>query len=65
MAESGRTTWHLRIPVAPYWWVATALAALCVPAQAIAFVADVVRAITGAPPRELETAEDASGADPA
>ena len=65
MAESGRTTWHLRIPVAPYWWVATLLVALCIPAQAIAFVADVVRAITGAPPREKESAEDANGADPA
>jgi TRAP-type C4-dicarboxylate transport system permease small subunit len=65
MAESGRTTWHLRIAVTPYWTVATILVALCVPAQAIAFVADVARAITGAPPRAEEPVEDADGASPA
>jgi TRAP-type C4-dicarboxylate transport system permease small subunit len=65
MAESGRTTWHLRIPVTPCWSVATLLVALCVPAQAIAFVADVVRAITGTPPRAEEAAEDADVANPA
>ena len=47
MAESGRTTWHLRIPVTPWWSVATAIVLLCVPAQAIAFAADVARAIEG------------------
>ena len=65
MAESGRTTWHLRISVTPYWSAATLLVALCVPAQAIAFVADAVRAITGAPPRAEEVAEDADGASAA
>ena len=44
MAESGRTTWHLRIPVTPYWAVATGLVLLCIPAQAITFIADIVRA---------------------
>jgi TRAP-type C4-dicarboxylate transport system permease small subunit len=47
MAESGRTTWHLRIPVTPYWSVATAIVLLCIPAQTIAFAADVARAIEG------------------
>jgi len=47
MAESGRTTWHLRIPVTPWWSVATAIVLLCIPAQAIAFAADVARAIEG------------------
>ena len=61
MAESGRTTWHLRIPVTPYWSAATLLVVLCIPAQAIAFIADVLRAITGAPPRAEEVAEDADG----
>lgn len=66
LAESGRTTWHLRIPVTPYWSVATGVVLLCVPAQAIAFAADVVRAITGAPPRAPEDdAENANGADAA
>jgi TRAP-type C4-dicarboxylate transport system permease small subunit len=45
LAEAGRTTWHLRIPVTPYWTLATALVVLCIPAQAIAFVADVARAL--------------------
>ena len=47
MAESGRTTWHLRLPVTPAWSVATALVALCIPAQAIAFLADTARAWRG------------------
>ena len=47
MAESGRTTWHLRIPVTPWWSIATAIVLLCIPAQAIAFAADVARAIEG------------------
>jgi TRAP-type C4-dicarboxylate transport system permease small subunit len=58
MAESGRTTWHLRIPVTPYWSVATAVVLLCVPAQAIAFAADVVRAATGAPPARASDPEN-------
>jgi hypothetical protein len=47
LAEAGRTTWHLRIPVTPYWSVATAIVLLCIPAQAIAVAADVVRAMEG------------------
>jgi TRAP-type C4-dicarboxylate transport system permease small subunit len=50
LAQSNRTTWLLRIPVTPYWAVATAICALCVPVQAVATVADVARAIVGAPP---------------
>lgn len=49
LAESGRTTWHLRIAVTPCWSVATAVVLLCIPAQAIALLADVVRAATGTP----------------
>ena len=45
MAESGRTTWNMRIPVTPYWSIATALVLPCIPAQAIAFAADVARAL--------------------
>lgn len=47
LAEAGRTTWHLRIPVTPYWTVAAGVVLLCIPAQAIAFVADVARALRG------------------
>jgi TRAP-type C4-dicarboxylate transport system permease small subunit len=49
LQQSGRTTWQLRISVAPYWWLAAGLVLLCVPIQAMAFVADVMRAITGTP----------------
>jgi TRAP-type C4-dicarboxylate transport system permease small subunit len=64
LAESGRTTWHLRIPVTPYWSVATGVVLLCVPAQAIAFVADVVRAFGGTPSDPGSEAENANRADP-
>jgi hypothetical protein len=49
LAESGRTTWDLRLSVTPAWVVATAVVLLCIPIQAIAFVADLARAIAGAP----------------
>lgn len=52
LAASGRTTWLLRIPVAPYWIVATALVVLSVFAQAVNVAADVARAVTGERPRE-------------
>ena len=63
LAESGRTTWHLRIPVTPTWSVATGMVLLCIPAQAIAFVADVVRAVTGAPAARAGGPENADGAN--
>ena len=63
LAESGRTTWHLRIPVTPYWSVATGVVLLCIPAQAIALVADVVRAATGAPRARQDDPENEYGAD--
>ena len=47
LAESARTTWHLRLPLTPWWSVATAIVLLCIPAQAINFAADVARAIEG------------------
>jgi TRAP-type C4-dicarboxylate transport system permease small subunit len=49
LAESGRTTWFLMLPVTPSWVVATILVLLCVPIQAVAFAVDVVRAVTGIP----------------
>ncbi len=50
LARSGRTTWLLRIPVTPYWAIATAIVLVCIPVQLLAFVADVGRALTGAAP---------------
>jgi TRAP-type C4-dicarboxylate transport system permease small subunit len=64
LADSGRTTWHLRIPVTPYWSVATGVVLLCIPAQAIAFIADVVRAATGAPRARAGGPQSWDGAGP-
>jgi TRAP-type C4-dicarboxylate transport system permease small subunit len=47
LAEDGRTTWHLRLPLTPWWSVATAIVLLCIPAQAVAFAADLARALQG------------------
>lgn len=33
--KSGQTTWVLKLPIAPWWWVAATLAAFAVPVQAI------------------------------
>lgn len=49
LARSARTTWQLLIPVTPSWAVATAVVLLCIPAQAVAFAADLMRAVSGAP----------------
>ncbi|MSP97685.1 MAG: TRAP transporter small permease [Betaproteobacteria bacterium] len=48
LSQSGRTTWQLLIPVTPWWPLATGVVLLCIPVQAIAFVADAVCAVTGA-----------------
>jgi TRAP-type transport system small permease protein len=47
LAQSGRTTWQLRIPVTPCWVVATGLVLLCIPVQAAALLLDIVRAAAG------------------
>jgi TRAP-type C4-dicarboxylate transport system permease small subunit len=61
LAESHRTTWLLRIPVTPYWAIAAAIVALCVPVQAVAAAADIARAITGAPPAREGAPADEGG----
>jgi TRAP-type transport system small permease protein len=62
LAASGRTTWLLRIPVTPWWAIATAIVLVCIPVQLVAFVADLGRAITGAPPaREIAMGEAGEG----
>ena len=42
--ESGQTTWVLKLPVAPGWWVATALLLLSVAVQVTVVVSDFARA---------------------
>lgn len=54
LMQSGRTTPHLNLPVAPCWMLATALALLCIPVQLAALVQDVARAVTNTSPVSLE-----------
>jgi hypothetical protein len=54
--ESGRTSWQLRIHVAPYWTVATALVLLCIPVQLTAFLIDLLRAASGVAPPQMQEA---------
>jgi hypothetical protein len=61
LIESGRVSWQLRIPVGPYWTIAAAVVVLCIPIQAILVVADVARALTGAPRAQEGTPNDGPG----
>lgn len=61
LAESGRTTWQLLIPVTPCWSLATGIVLLCIPAQAITFVADFACAVTGTRRAAEGAAENADG----
>jgi TRAP-type transport system small permease protein len=47
LAQSGRTTWQLRIPVTPCWAIATGLVLLCVPVQVAALLVDILHAAKG------------------
>lgn len=47
VAEAGDTTPILRVPLAPWWYVSTAIVTACVPVQVIVVVGNVVRAVTG------------------
>lgn len=46
---AGRTTRTIGIPLAPFWWVTTAIMALCVPVQAYVCAAWTRAAIRGEP----------------
>lgn len=61
LGQSGRTTWQLLIPVTPWWSLATGIVLLCIPAQAIAFVADLVCAVTGVPRPDEGAVENTDG----
>ncbi len=50
VTSTGETTFLLRIPVGPVWWIATILLAACIPMQAIVSLSEIVRAITRAGP---------------
>lgn len=47
LLETGRTTWLLGLPVAPFWMLATGLVLLCIPVQVAAVVLDLARAVSG------------------
>jgi TRAP-type C4-dicarboxylate transport system permease small subunit len=44
ITNSGQTTWVLRLPIAPGWWIATALLLISVPVQLVVVLFDFVRA---------------------
>lgn len=73
--ESGQTTWVLKLPVAPGWWIATALLLLSVPVQLVVVFFDFARAFAprysvddegpgiGSPPTRHSTEPDRSAHD--
>ncbi len=44
VTNSGQTTWVLKLPIAPGWWVATAFLLLSVPVQLTVVIFDFARA---------------------
>lgn len=44
VTRSGQTTWVLKWPIAPGWWIATALLLISVPVQLVIVLFDFVRA---------------------
>lgn len=44
---NSRVTGTVLLPLAPWWWITTAIMALCIPAQAYVFVSTLISAITG------------------
>ncbi|MEM9551414.1 MAG: TRAP transporter small permease subunit [Pseudomonadota bacterium] len=49
-ADAGRTTRTIDVPLAPWWWGATAIMALCLPVQAYVTWAWMRAAVAGHPP---------------
>ena len=64
--SGGRTTRTIGIPLAPWWWLTTAIMALCVPVQAYVTFAWTRAALVGGEPDLTRLAHDElSGADTA
>lgn len=55
----GRTTRTIGVPLAPWWWVTTAIMAACVPVQAYVTVAWLRAALSGTEPEHGRLAHDA------
>jgi TRAP-type C4-dicarboxylate transport system permease small subunit len=47
IASSGQTTWVLRLPIAPAWWIATGFMILSIPTQLMVLGSDLKRAWQG------------------
>ena len=48
---AGRTTRTIHIPLGPFWWITTAIMAICVPVQLYVVWSWLKACITGASPR--------------
>ncbi len=66
--QSGQTTWLIRIPIWPLWFLTSAIIALCVPAQALVVIHQARRAMSPVPLADAyadeTTAEPVAGAKP-
>ena len=60
ITRAHQTTWVLKLPVAPAWWVATLLLMLSVPVQLMILMSDVARAFAPAWPTEDDIADTSS-----
>ncbi|KPQ20404.1 MAG: Tripartite ATP-independent transporter, DctQ component [Rhodobacteraceae bacterium HLUCCA24] len=59
-ADAGRTTRTIGIPLAPWWWITTAIMAFCVPVQAYVAWAWARAALTGGRPEHADLSHRAA-----
>ena len=57
IASSGQTTWVLKLPIAPAWWIATGFLILSIPTQLMVLGSDLKKTWEG--PRHTDDGEDA------
>ena len=61
VTRTGLATVVLEVPQAPWWWIVTAIMALCVPIQVMVVVESVLRAVRGVPRPVLDGPADTGG----
>jgi TRAP-type C4-dicarboxylate transport system permease small subunit len=59
IASSGQTTWVLKLPIAPAWWIATGFLILSIPTQLMVLGSDLKRAWQGPAPNDDDGGETA------
>lgn len=59
IASSGQTTWVLKLPIAPAWWIATGFLILSIPTQLMVLGSDLKRAWEGPRPHADDEEETA------